>query len=260
MKRHTQQRTIQLYPQLLCVRIVVAAVAALSILVTPAFAEDPKEESVEVAIATPLKDSKSNSIENVTVVANIGTVDEAPTAEFHIVDRDLAKSRIAQLVSDTETAMWKAKIMEIMGDETEHSSISVAWAGPELQRIKVKKGRGAGKTLLVRGDMVSSGWLKFRHTHSMVKTVRGNSLKLNGYLDDLAHLLTDWESVTLTDDGDDWIIEFIAPNGVDSKLWIDSTTLKASKMEAREEGALVGTYEYDSVIYNPKFPSNFFKK
>ena len=247
--------------QMICLPAIVVAFAASA---TSAFAQQggtnpDASATVEVAVATPLSGNKSDPLKNanINIVANAGPAD-APA--FRIVDRDLAKSRIAQLVTETKTAMWKAKIMETTGDEVERSSIATAWAGTELQRIKVKTGRGAGKTLLVRGDMVSSGWLKFRHTNGMVKTVRGNSLKLNGYLDDLAHLLTDWESVAMTDYGGDWIIEFVAPNGVDSKLWINSTTLKASKMEAREDGALVGLYEYESVVYNPKFPPSFWKK
>lgn len=220
---------------------------------------DEAREPVEVAVATAVSENKSNPLleTSVNVVANAGDVE---ASVFRIVDRDLAKSRISQLVAETKTAMWKAKIMEMQDDEVERTSIVVAWAGPELQRIKVKTGRGAGKTLLVRGDMVSSGWIKVRHTSSMVRTLRGNSLKLNGYLDDLAHLLTDWESVTLTEEGDDWIVEFIASNGVDTRLWLNSTSLKASKLEAREEGALVGVYEYDQVVYNPKFPPKFWKK
>lgn len=262
----TKNRTNLLRPQLTCVGSIVSVLASLSLIAGASVAQetapapDSPRESVEVAIATPLSDSKSNPIENanVTVMANAAPLKDATV--FRIVDRDLAKSRISQLVNETKTAMWKAKIMETLGDDVEHSSIVTAWAGPDLQRIKVKSGRGAGKTLLVRGDMVSSGWLKFRHTNSMVKTVRGNSLKLNGYLDDLAHMLTDWDSVTLTDEAGNWIIEFVATNGVDSKLWLDSTTLKASKLEARENGALVGIYEYQSVIYNPKLPASYWKK
>lgn len=263
----TKNRTNSDRPQFSCVGTIVSVLVSVSLLAATSVAQekvptaDGPRESVEVAIATPLSENKSNPIENVnvTVMANTAPLDDR-TPVFRIVDRDLAKSRIAELVSETKTAMWKTKIMERMEEEVEHSSIITAWAGPDLQRIKVKSGRGAGKTLLVRGEMVSSGWLKFRHTNSMVKTVRGNSLKLNGYLDDLSHLLTDWDSVTLTDEAGNWIIEFVATNGVNSKLWIDSTTLKASKLEAREDGALVGLYEYESVIYNPKLPASYWKK
>ncbi len=184
----------------------------------------------------------------------------APTRVLDDAARELARQRLTKLVEETTTALWKGRVEETLGDVTEVSTTRVVWAGPEQQRIKILSGRGAGKTLVVQGDIVRAGWMKFHHTSRTVKTLRGNSLKLNGYLDDFRFILDQWEHVHIEHDMGKWMVAFIDPTGLDLKIWIDPSTLIAGRCEAYDSGKLVGRYEYESVVYNPELPANVWKK
>lgn len=216
-------------------------------------ASEPKEPTVEVAVVVP-----NLSVDSVGAVPPL--LDESQPRILTGVDRDVVRARLDRLVNETKTAYWRARVTETLGDETEVSTIVTAWAGTELQKIKIKSGRGAGKTLLLKGDTVYSGWMRMRHTNSMVRTIRGNSLKLNGYLDDLQFILPDWNSVVVFREGDSLRLEFVASNAVDSKLWLDAETLIGKKFEAYKAGKLVGLYEYQGVIYNPNLPAKTWKR
>lgn len=177
------------------------------------------------------------------------------------VDHAVVKDKLTQLLNATKTATWNTKVCEYLGEKVEEQYVKTAWAGIDLQRVKVITGRAAGKTLLLRGDTVHVGWLKFSHTNRMVQTLRSNSLKLNGFLDDVEHMLGDWDNVVVSDEAGVWRFDYVASNDSNSNLWMDPATMKAIKIETYDEaGELAGCYEYDSIMYNPKLSSKTWKR
>ena len=200
-----------------------------------------------------------------TNIASTVTVDvaaeEPAIAVLQEVDHTVVKDKLAQLIKETKTATWNTKVCEHLGEKMEESTVKVAWAGIDLQRVKVLTGRAAGKTLLLRGDTVHVGWLKFDHSNRMVQTLRGNSLRLNGFLDDVEHMLNTWDEVVVSEEDGLWLFDFVASNDMQTKMWMDPVTLQAAKIKTfDEDGLLAGCYEYDSVTYNPKPSAKTWKR
>ncbi len=215
----------------------------------------PTKTAVFAADATESTSEDAENGRGVVTATASGAVSPIPE-----IDRNIVKEKITQLVTNTKSASWNTKVCEYLGDKTEESTLRVMWAGSDLQRLEVLTGRAAGKTLIVRGDTIHVGWLKFNHTNSLVKTLRGNSVKGNGYLDDMQHILNDWNNTTIVDENGYWVIDYTSPVGLPAKIWLDPLTMKVAKSHLYEEGKLVGEYEYDTVVYNPKLSEKTWKK
>ena len=239
---------------------VMTLMAAIS-LAQSGHAEEPNSPAlehvaVEVAAIQPTV-AAANVADEHTVDANVA-VDV--TVALGNVDRAIAKEKLTRLITETKTAKWNTKVCETLGEKIEESTTENCWAGVDMQRIKVLTGRAAGKTLFIRGEKVHAGWLKFHHSNSMVKTIRGNSLRLNGFFDDIEAMLLDWDNVVIDDVAGTWVFNFHAPTGLESRMHLNPANMIVIKMEAFEDGQKVGCYEYDSVVYNPELPARTWRK
>lgn len=258
--RHAIAHLLSSLPSRALLSAIVFSVSACSVAFV---SESQAQDDVEVAALAPDVDAApARAIP--APQANIASVavDDTPAIPvLEEVDHAVVKDKLTQLSNATKTATWNTRVCEHLGEKTEEQNVKTAWAGTDLQRVKVLTGRAAGKTLLLRGDTVHVGWLKFSHTNSMVQTLRGNSLKLNGFLDDVQHMLGNWDNVVVSDEAGLWLFDYVASNDLRSKMWMDPVTLKAVKIETYDEaGELAGCYTYDSIIYNPKLSAKTWKR
>lgn len=187
-------------------------------------------------------------------------------AEEAVIDRMALKGRIEALLRDTKTASWYQDVWSTNGKEVETTAADCFWQGQELQRLNVKKGRGAGATAMLKGGkvvgfkpgMFSFVKLTFDPRDKDVLGIRGGDMRSNGFMDDLSLIVKQWDAVTAIPQGPNVVLAYQNLEGLDTKLTLDTVSLKVSLIEASENGKVVERFKFTDVIYNPTFDAKTF--
>ncbi len=162
-----------------------------------------------------------------------------------------AKLALQNVLDNTKTMSWSHTTNEWKGKKHEYTQGNAFWKGIDLQRIDVTDGRGKGRTVVLLGKKLDTGWINFDFDSKMVLSLRGNTVRQNGYLDDLALALKNWESCSFAFEDSMWVIGYKTATGLDAKMWVYPGSLKVLKTESYENGKTVERYEYKDIKYNP---------
>jgi outer membrane lipoprotein-sorting protein len=169
------------------------------------------------------------------------------------------QAKLDTLVKTTKTMTWTHTTYEKKGKDIERTQGNVWWQGVDLQRIEVTGGRGEGHTVILTGKRLDTGMITFDFDSRMVLSLRGNTVRQNGYLDDLALALQQWDRATVAEEAGLWVLGYTTGTGLPSKLWLNPQSLAATKNESTQNGEVVERYEYTNVKYNPALPKDIFE-
>lgn len=184
-----------------------------------------------------------------------------------VIDRIALKARIETLLRDTKTATWYQDVWSTNGKEVETTAADCFWQGQGLQRLNVKKGRGAGATAMLKDGkiigfkpgMFSFVKLTYDPRDKDVLGLRGGDMTSNGFIDDLGMIVTQWDSVTAIPQGATIVFSYKNQEGLATKLTLDAVSLKVSLIEASENGKVVERFKFTNVVYNPAIDPELFK-
>lgn len=169
------------------------------------------------------------------------------------------RAKLESLLKTTRTMTWTHTTWEKKGKDIETTTGNVWWQGIDKQRIDVTGGRGEGRTVILTGTRLDTGMITFDYNNRMVLSLRGNTVRQNGYLDDLELALKQWERATVTEESGLWVLGYTTGTGLASKLWFNAQTLAVTKNESTQNGEVVERYEYSAVKYNPALPDDIFE-
>lgn len=183
-----------------------------------------------------------------------------------VVDRMALKARVEALVRDTKTATWYQDVWISNGKDTETTAADCFWRQPDQVRLNVKKGRGSGATAVYKDGKVTGfqpGMFSFvKLTYDVrdkeVLSIRGQDIRSNGFLDDYALILTQWETVTVLGEGGKFRLSYQNAEGLAAQMTVDAETLQPSLVEAAENGKVVERMKYTNVIFNPALEAKLF--
>lgn len=189
-----------------------------------------------------------------------------PAAADEGADRAALKARIEALLRDTKTATWFQDVWSTNGKDEETTAAECFWQGQDKMRLNVKKGRGAGATALLKDNKIigfKPGLFSFvKLTYDVrdkeVLGLRGGDMRSNGFMDDLAAVVAQWETVGLTAKGANTVIAYKNGEGLATELTLDTATLRVSLIEAREQGKVVERFQFRDVVYNPVIEAKVF--
>lgn len=172
------------------------------------------------------------------------------------------------LVDTVQVATWVQTSWERRDDKEERTAARCIWAGQDNMRLDVFEGRGTGATAILYGGRVHGfkrGLLSFikrsfdpRHTR--VLSLRGNSMTANGFMDDLAEVLTQPDRVTFDNHGPNTVIlRYTDSQGLHSTLHVRRDPIRVLIHERSDRDGLVERYTYSDVLYNPEIDPELLK-
>jgi hypothetical protein len=127
-------------------------------------------------------------------------------------------------------------------------------------RLDVFGGRGAGATAILHQGRVygfKRGLLSFikrsyEPDHPRVRSLRGNSMTRNGFMDDLNEVVDQWDQVTVeTRSPETVIIRYRDGEGLQSTVHLRRNPIRVLIHERSDRDGLAERYTYSEVRYNP---------
>lgn len=183
-----------------------------------------------------------------------------------VVDRLALKARIEALVRDTKTATWYQDVWISNGKDTETTAADCFWRQPDHVRLNVKKGRGSGATAVYKDGKVTGfqpGMFSFvKLTYDVrdkeVLSIRGQDIRSNGFIDDYALILKQWDAVTVLGEGGKLRLNYKNTEGLPAQMTVSPETLQPSLIESTENGKVVERFKYTNVVFNPEIEAKLF--
>lgn len=169
-------------------------------------------------------------------------------------------SDIEALLDTVRTAEWVQTSWERLGDREESTAARCIWAGQDNMRLDVFAGRGSGATAILYENRVYGfrrglfSFLKrsYEPGHSRVRSLRGNSLLQNGFMDDLEQVLASEKPVEIDVRSLDSVtIRYEDSDGLQTTLQIRRDPIRVLIHERSDRDGLVERYTYSDVRYNP---------
>lgn len=199
-----------------------------------------------------------------TAAPSVETEDPAvPTDDSR---RVALRQQIEQVVTTTKTARFEQDALEWMGDENERAAGTLLWKGPDHIRIETREGRAAGSTAVLNGDKVIA-WFNalsfikpsYDWNSKTVLSLRGNSMKDAGFLDDFAAIFDTWERVTTDFSGPNPKLQYKDAKGLDVTVTLNGADpVGVAQIETHEGGRLVGRLTVRKIEYNPPLDDKLF--
>lgn len=183
----------------------------------------------------------------------------AGTSGFVQAQQDDLATEIRALVDTVETASWVQTSWERSGRQEEHTSARCLWAGQDNMRLDVFDGKGKGATaILIDGrvygykrGLLSFIKRSFELSHPRVRSLRGNQMSQNGFLDDLGFVLDVWDTVILEQlTPERTAISYVDADSLNSTLHVLRNPLRVILHERAEEQQVVERYHYSEIDYN----------
>ncbi len=190
-------------------------------------------------------------------IALVGYV--ASTPGFVRAQQDGLVTEIRALVDTVRTASWVQTSWERSGQQEVHTSGRCLWAGQDNMRLDVFDGKGEGATAILFGGRVygfKRGLLSFikrsfEPSHPRVRSLRGNQMSRNGFLDDLRFVLEVWDTVILEQlTSERTAVSYVDADHLNSTLHVIRHPLRVVLHERAEEQQVVERYHYSEIDYN----------
>ncbi len=182
--------------------------------------------------------------------------------------QEVVIDEIHALLDTLETATWVQTSWERLGDREERTAARCTWAGQDNMRLDVFDGRGAGATAILSNGRVygfKRGLLSifkrsYEPAHPRVRSLRGNTMQANGFLDDLEEVVTSGESIRVEKQGPETVVlRYRDSDGLKSTLHIRRDPIRVYIHERSDDDGIVERYTYSEVRYNPKIDLELLK-
>jgi hypothetical protein len=183
----------------------------------------------------------------------------AATPRFVRGQQDDLVTEIDALVDTVETASWVQTSWERSGRREEYTSARCLWAGQDNMRLDVFDGKGEGATAILfdgrvygfKRGVLSFIKRSFEPSHPRVRSLRGNRMSQNGFLDDLRFVLEVWDTVTLEQlTPERTAIMYVDADTLSSTLHLIRHPLRVILHERADERQVVERYHYSEIDYN----------
>jgi outer membrane lipoprotein-sorting protein len=170
-----------------------------------------------------------------------------------------ARARLEKMLQETKTLTWDQKIWLSKGDDEERNSAQCFYQAPDQFRLNVSEGRGAGATVVYKNGMLkafkrgllSFAKLTYKPRDKAVLSLRGGDITQTGFLDDLANVLRQWDTVEFKATPAEWTLNYKDTQGLPAQMKFRTGELYPYRIEVSEAGKIVETHNFSNVIYNP---------
>ncbi len=188
--------------------------------------------------------------------------EEAPAAP-----RELVRKALRQRLDGLKTAKWKHDIWATNGEDEQHTIGEAYWRDDGRIRIDIVGGDNKGGTAILVGDKVV-GWkrgmlsfakLSFEYTNKRVLSVRGQTMKMSGFLDDFRAILEQDDAVVTAASKDEFVVDYRGDQGFPTRMWLRLSELYPYRIEVREGDKVVEKHVYSDVEYNPSLDADLFE-
>ncbi len=190
----------------------------------------------------------------------------ADAADSVAASKEEARARIERMLKETKTMTWDQKVWLGKGSDEERTAAKCFYQAPDMFRLNVSEGRGEGATVVFKDGkitafkrgLLSFAKLTYKPRDKTVLSLRGGDITQTGFLDDLAYVIRQWDTVDYKATPAEWIVSYKDPQGLPAIMKIRSAELYPYRLEITENGKLVEIHNYSNVAFNAPLEQNIF--
>ena len=189
----------------------------------------------------------------------------APSSTYgaDAADFDKLKAGLQKIQGETKKLTYAQRTWEKKGKDESSFRADCWWMGQTTIRMDIVEGNGKGGVAVLKNGKVTAflkGILSFaKMTYDpgdkTVLGLRGNGMPQAGFMDDVKIILSNWDNGKVTFADGNAVIDYMGPDRLPMKMWVQSDGSMVVKTESYEKGAMVMRSEYSRVNFAASFDS-----